>query len=118
VIVGDERGGRDIQGQRFPRHRRPIDEMDPEVCAALNLEGHQTKIAGTHMALAALEHGVASTWVSRFDVEAVAGLLGLPDGCLPSELLAMGYPAGPGHSREKKPIEEVVFRDRWRDRGV
>lgn len=118
VITGDERGGRDIQRQRFPRLRSAIDALEDGLYAALNLEEHQTKIAGTHMALAALEHGVGSTWVSRFDVEAVADLLGLPDGCLPSELLAMGYPAGPGVHRERKRIGEIAFRDRRGDGGA
>ena len=118
VITGDERGGRDIQKQRFPRHRRAIEAMDGDLYAALNLEEHQTKIAGAHMALAALERGVGSTWVSWFDVESVAELLGLQEGYLPSELLVMGYPAGPGEPRAKKPTEEVVFRDRWSGRDA
>jgi nitroreductase len=116
VVTGDERGGRDIQKQRFPRHRGAIEAMDGDLYAALNLEEHQTKIAGAHMALEALEHGVGSTWVSRFDVERVAGLLELPDGCLPSELLVMGYPATSGDPREKKTTAEIVFFERWDDR--
>ncbi len=54
----------------------------------------------------------------RTRIKSVAGLLGLQEGCLPSELLVMGYPAGPGEPRAKKPIQEVVFRDRWSDRDA
>jgi hypothetical protein len=67
--VGDERGGRDIQKNRFPEYKEAIEKMDQDLYWALNQEEHQTKIAGTHMALVALEHGVGSCWVSRFDVK-------------------------------------------------
>ena len=72
VGVGDERGGRDIQKVRFPEYRQAIEKMDQDLYWALNQEEHQTKIAGTHMALAALEHGVGSCWVSQFDVKRLA----------------------------------------------
>ena len=68
VPVSDELGGRDIQLQRFPEHAQAMAEMDQQLYWALNQEEHQTKIAGTHMALAALEHGVGACWVSRFEV--------------------------------------------------
>ena len=66
IPVSDSRGGRDIQVQRFPEYARAIAEMDQNLYWALNQEEHQTKIAGAHMALAALEQGVGSCWVSRF----------------------------------------------------
>jgi nitroreductase len=113
VCVGDERGGRDIQKDRFPRFRTAIEEMDQDLYRALNQEEHQTKIAGAHMALAALELGIASCWVSRFDVHRLAGLLGLPRGCMPSEILVFGYPEGTTEKAPRKSIGEVIFRDRY-----
>lgn len=62
IPVPDERGGRDIQIQRFPEYARAIEELDQNLYWALNQEEHQTKIAGTHMTLAAQEHGVGSCW--------------------------------------------------------
>ena len=70
---------------------------------------HQTKIAGAHIALAALEHGIGSCWVSRFEVKRLAKLLNLSQGYLPSELLALGYPMRKLSPRPKKRLDEVVF---------
>jgi nitroreductase len=109
VCVGDERGGRDIQKHRFPEHTQAIEKMDQDLYWALNQEEHQTKIAGTHMALAALEHGVVSCWVSLFDVKRLARLLNLPRGYMPSEILVLGYPGEERKLTGKKDLDEVVF---------
>jgi nitroreductase len=83
--------------------------MDRTIYRALNQEEHQTKIAGTHMALAALEHGVGSCWVSRFEVSTLATLLKLPNNILPSEILVFGYPDHPQNQIKKKTLEELVY---------
>jgi len=108
-IIEDSMGGREIQKKRFPRLAHTIDALSKDLYSALNLEEHQTKIAGAHMALAALEHGIGSTWVSHFDVNKVAELLRLPEGYLPSELLVFGYPADANVEAPRKPLEDVVF---------
>ena len=113
VGVGDERGGRDIQKVRFPEYAEAIERMDQDLYWALNQEEHQTKIAGTHMALAALEHGVGSCWVSRFDVKRLAKLLNLPEGCMPSEILVFGYPERERAGTKKKRLDQVVFYDTY-----
>ncbi len=112
--VGDDRGGRDIQLQRFPEHAEAISKMDQELYWALNQEEHQTKIAGTHMALAALEHGVGSCWISRFEVKRMAELLCLPKGVIPSEILVLGYPKQKCTPTQKKALDEVVFYNTFR----
>ena len=109
IVVSDEREGRSIQCQRFPQMARAVEAMDRALYASLNMEEHQTKIAGTHMALVALEHGIGSCWVSRFDVQRVADLLRLPDDHIPSEILVFGYPAQTNGPRLKKPLADVVF---------
>ena len=109
VCVEDERGGRDIQKYRYPQYAWEIAQMPQELYWALNQEEHQTKIPGTHMVLTALEHGVASCWVSRFNVEQLAQLLKLPDHYLPSEILVFGYPEFAQEPRSKKRLGEVVF---------
>jgi len=109
VFVDDAEGGRDIQIHRFPRYTAEIVSMQPDLYRALNQEEHQTKIAGTHMVLAALEHGVGSCWVSRFDVLALAELLELPPDTLPSEILVFGYPNGQQKLTPKKAQAEIVF---------
>ncbi len=111
VGVSDERGGRDIQKYRFPEYTEAIEKIDQDLYWALNQEEHQTKIAGTHMALVALEHGVGSCWVSLFDVKRLAKLLNLPRGCMPSEILVLGYPEEESKliKKKKKDLDEVVF---------
>lgn len=109
VCVGDARGGRDIQIQRFPEFARSIAEMDQDLYWALNQEEHQTKIAGTHMILAALEHEVGSCWVSRFRVKELARLLNLPENQLPAEIIAFGYPMRKQKLAPKKALGDIVF---------
>jgi nitroreductase len=108
-ITGDERGGREIQIQRYPAYADAIAALDPGLYWALNMEEHQTKIAGTHMSLVALEHGIGSCWVSHFDVQQLAELLQLPDCYLPAEILAFGYADHPRPPRPKMELEKIVF---------
>jgi nitroreductase len=63
------------------------------------------------MVLVALEHGLGSCWVSRFNVRALAELLHLPPPCIPSEILVFGYPEFEQPPRSKKNLDELVFRD-------
>ena len=114
--VSDDRGARDIQLDRYPEHAAGILSMDYELYTRLNQEEHQTKIAGTHMALAALEHGVGSCWVSRFVVRQVAEILHLPPGVLPSEILVLGYPLEARSLRKKKSLDELVFYNEFSNR--
>ena len=104
--VQDDNGGRDIQAQRFPELADAMMSMDAQLYSALNSEEHQTKIPGVHMALAALEHGIGCTWVSRFVVSSVARIIDVPDGYFPSEILVFGYPSNLGRHAPKKPLEE------------
>lgn len=107
-IHEDETGGRLIQEQRYPERDAEIRAMNRSLYSALNLEEHQTKIPGTVMMLQALELGIHSTWISRFRSRELAEFLALPASCLPSEMLAFGYPAGDLRLLPKKPLDEVV----------
>lgn len=109
VPVADALGGRDIQIQRYPEYADQITAIDSDLYWSLNQEEHQTKIAGTHMVLAAQEHGLGSCWVSRFDVMALAHLLELPAGVLPAEILVMGYPEPGQKPAPKKNLAELAF---------
>ncbi|MHC4442935.1 MAG: nitroreductase family protein [Planctomycetota bacterium] len=108
-VIADSLGAREIQKKRFPEHADAIDVMDKDLYTSLNLEEHQTKIAGTHMVLTGLEHGLGSTWVSHFEVKKVAPLLKLSADYIPSEILVFGYPADENTSAPKKPLEDLVF---------
>jgi nitroreductase len=113
VGVDDARGGREIQCERYPAYAEQIRALDQDFYWALNQEEHQTKIAGTHMVLAALEHGLGSCWVSMFDVKQIAQLLCLPDHVLHAEMLVFGYPIEEKTVTGKKDLEELVFHNRY-----
>lgn len=114
TIVEDERGGREIQKNRFTKFREKIGEMDKYLYSALNSEEHQTKIPGTHMILQALEYGVYSTWISYFEVNKVSELLRLPKLTIPSEIIAFGYPKEEPKVRAKKALEQIVFYNQYK----
>ena len=110
ALVPDEKGGRDIQKARYPDYEKQIEKMDLLFYGRINQEEHQTKIPGTHMVLAALEHGVGSTWVSYFNVDELQELLELSQSQIPSEILAFGYPEQPMKSTKKKPMDSILLR--------
>lgn len=116
-IHDDETDGRQIQAQRYPEREAEVRSLDRGLYSALNLEEHQTKIPGTVMMLQALELGIHSTWVSRFRSKELAAFLALPDSCLPSEMLAFGYPAGELRLLPKKPFDAVVSFESFGRRG-
>lgn len=106
--VSDERGCRNIQCSKYENLKDQIMNMPKELFDALNQEEHQTKIAGSHMCMAALEKGIYSTWVSYYDVEEVSKLFKLPKSVLPAEILIFGYPKKADKMRTKKSIEDIV----------
>ncbi len=117
-IVPKDAGGRDIQNQRFPELSERTDGIDDILYAAINLEEHQTKIAGENMVLAALEEGLGTCWISRFDVMRVASLLKLPKMVFPSEILAIGYPSGENRQAPKRPASSMTFHNEYGKEGM
>lgn len=69
-------------------------------------------IVATHMVLAAYDQGVDSCWINRFDPDALAASLGLPEGEAIVMLMDLGHAAeGVGPLRNhgsRKPLEETV----------
>jgi len=100
----------DISLKRFPSMLDRMKEIDKDVISAIAMEEHQTKIPGEHMVLAALEHGVYSTWISAMNCEKVATLLGV-EGYLVSNVIAFGYPAQDKEPTAKKSLNEITFWD-------
>lgn len=74
-----------------------------------------------NMWLTARAHGLGMGWVTLFDPDELAGLLGLPEGVVSLGWLCLGWPderpPTPGLERaawsRKTPLDEVVIRDRW-----
>ena len=66
------------------------------------------------MMLAAWELGVGSVHAAVYDEELTRRLLGYPDGWRCDYLLSFGYPARrPTGGGTRKPLEQLVHRERW-----
>jgi len=106
----------DIGLNRFPSMLDRMNKIDKDVISAIGMEEHQTKIPGTHMVLAALEHGIYSTWISSMDCEKVGELLGT-EGYLVTNLIVFGYPAQHRNPTPKKELDAITFTDYFNNSG-
>jgi len=70
-------------------------------------------IAMTHIVLAAAEEGLGTCWIGAFDPAAAREVLGLPLEVIPSAFTPLGYPADSAMSKKRRPLAELVHRDRW-----
>lgn len=74
-----------------------------------------------NMWLTARAHGLGMGWVTLFDPDELADLLGLPEGVVTLGWLCLGWPderpPSPGLERaawsKKMPLEQVVLHERW-----
>ena len=106
----------DIGLKRFPSMLDRMQKIDKDVISAIGMEEHQTKIPGEHMVLAALEHGIYSTWISSVDCEKVGELLGIRD-CLVTNIIAFGYPKNSKDITPKKDLQSITFTDHFENSG-
>lgn len=70
-------------------------------------------IAMDHLTLCATDLGLATCWVAAFDAAKVRSVLGLPTGVEPLAMTPIGYPAGAGREKTRKPMADVLRRERW-----
>jgi len=88
---------------------------DPRRTAALLGEG-MVSLAGQHMVLAAVNHGLGACWVGYLDVDKASAILGLPENVVCQDLLPIGYPAEAPEPIERRSLDDVVFTNRWQPR--
>jgi nitroreductase len=106
----------DIGLNRFPSMLERMKLIDKDLLTVIGMEEHQTKIPGEHMVIAALEHGIYSTWISSIDCEKVGELIGVK-GYLVTNVIAFGYPV---HSKEptpKKELSAITFTNHFNNSG-
>ena len=101
---------------RFPSMETQVCDLDKNLYAVINMEEHQTKIPGEHMVLAAMEHGVYSTWVSSIDCEMVGELIGIKN-YLVTNVIAFGYPEHPQEPTPKKDLASITFTNHFDNIG-
>jgi nitroreductase len=109
--------GSEVGMKRFPSYHERIHAIDRDLFALIDMEEHQTKIPGEHMVLAALEHGIYSTWVSSIDCEKVGQLLGI-DGYWVSNIIVFGYPKTIREVTPKKNTEDIAFTNSFMNSGI
>ena len=74
--------------------------------------------AAAYMQLAAWDRGVASCLASMWEPDRAKEILGVPAQMQFDTALSFGYPAKkPGKIRDRRPLEEIVFFDRWNAGG-
>lgn len=82
---------------------------------------YSTCCAVQNLWLAGRAEGVGVGWVSILDADAIAGILGLPEGVVLVAYLCVGYPVEFGDRpmlervgwEARTPLEELVFEDGW-----
>jgi len=71
-------------------------------------------IALDHMSLAAVELGLGSCWIGRFDEKNVKEILHIPDEIRVVELMPLGYPSDPAAINKKRfPLDLIVKYEHW-----
>lgn len=73
-------------------------------------------IAADHMTLAAADLGLGTCWVGAFDPKGVRNVLNIPRSAEPLILLTLGHPAEEGRPKHRKPLEEMVRSENWKDK--
>lgn len=64
-------------------------------------------IAGEHFVLQAAELGIGTCWIGWFRKRRLRRVLGLPRGWDIPAMIAIGYPSGKTHPRERRTLEEI-----------
>ncbi len=72
-----------------------------------------TAAAVENIMLTAAHNGLGSCWIGAFDEDMASQALGLPLGVRPVAMIPVGYPGQDPPPRPRRPIAEVLHRDRW-----
>jgi nitroreductase len=70
-------------------------------------------IPGAHVALAAVDQGLAGCWIGHLDTAAASRILNLPDDVVCLFLMPIGYPGETPADKSLRPLDECVFNERW-----
>lgn len=71
-------------------------------------------IALEHIALQAVEEGLATCWVGSFRPEKIRAVLGIPQDIAIIELMSLGYPADKPTKRPRVEMEKIVCYEKWK----
>jgi len=72
-------------------------------------------IALDHVSLQAVELGLGTCWIGAFNQEKVKEILHITDDVTVVCLMTLGYPAGDGFKSSRKPLDEIVCYNYFRE---
>jgi len=72
-------------------------------------------IALDHISLQAAELGLGTCWIGAFNQEKVKKILHITDNVTVVCLMTLGYPAGDGFKSSRKPLEEIICYNYFRE---
>lgn len=89
----------------------------PETMMICDVPGYpvDVAIAVDHMTLAAADLGLGTCWIGAFQQQMVKDILGIPKQCQVVALLPLGYPAAGGRPKTRKPIEQLVCYEKYKE---
>jgi len=71
-------------------------------------------IALDHITLAAVELGLGTCWIGKFNEKKVKEILGIPEEIRVVELMPLGYPSDPSPvEKSRLPLEKIVKYEHW-----
>ena len=71
-------------------------------------------IALDHITLAAVEVGLGTCWIGKFDEKAVKAILNIPERIRVVELMPLGYPSLPSAIEKKRfPLNQIIRYEHW-----
>ena len=70
-------------------------------------------IALEHIALQAVELGLATCWIGSFYPDKIKAILGIPADIIIIELMTVGYPADLRPTPERNPLESIACFEKW-----
>ena len=71
-------------------------------------------IALEHIALVAVELGLATCWIGSFYPKKVKPILDIPEEIQIIELMTIGYPADSQPKPDRKPLDSIVSYEKWK----
>ena len=70
-------------------------------------------IALEHIALQAVEEGLATCWIGSFEPDKMRQILGIPQNITIIELMASGYPAEAVRKPNRQALETILCENKW-----
>jgi nitroreductase len=70
-------------------------------------------IALEHIALEAVEEGLATCWIGSFEPNTVRQILDIPQNIIIIELMSLGYPADSPRKPNRQPTDSIVCYNDW-----